>query len=46
MINLNIRKHRRLEYIRVFKGADPEESQRDKQDNVDFNFLELLGESF
>ena len=56
IINSNIRKHRRLEYIQVFQNVDLDEGEKKqtgapkdskKLDNSqEFDFMELLGNSF
>jgi len=47
IIQWNIRKHRKLEYIKVFKSPETEETEQDQpKSKCDFNFMEMLGESF
>ena len=62
IMSSNIRKHRRLEYIRVFKAVGPEEGntetsekrkgkrngedEKKEKENANFQFMEMLGNSF
>ena len=57
IINSNIRKHRRLEYIKVFHNVDFEDPEKQENgsdkdnkklptDSARFDFMEMLGESF
>ena len=41
-----VRKHRRLEYYKVFKGKQPEERDPPLPEEERFQFVEMLGESF
>ncbi len=47
IISSNIRKHRKIEYNKVFKNEQIVETERPPMENeANFNFMELLGESF
>jgi len=62
IMSSNIRKHRRMEYIRVFKGVSSSErnggeeekekrkktgtGEDEKKENANFQFMEMLGDSF
>ena len=46
IINAHIRKHRRIEYYKVFKGKKDDERDPVLPEDEQFNFVDMLGESF
>lgn len=49
IMNTNIARHRRIEYVKVFQNNSPRETLRTKNSQIteiEFNFMQMLGETF